>query len=381
MTKQPIDRSGADFPPIAIDRHSEAYLSEQVAESLRTAIRTGFYRAGDALPPLRILMSKAGISLRVAREAMRRLADENLVMSRPRSGCRVLPQRTKCLRGRVLAVIAVRNLMSRHQALMLMEVGRRLSDAGYLFEIAYMFPTRPGRVDMKPLEEKLSAPVSLTLAFHPTIDVTRRLSALPVPYVKVTSVSETPCTTHVHGDGTRAVETFVDACVRHGVKRVLVATYGKWRGADDALAKAGIAVERMEFDVKYSLDVLEKLERESLNAFIRRFGNARGRRDMPDVIVAHDDYVERGAIAALLHLGVKIPGDVFFVGLASKGAAPCHVQNLARFVVDPVTESKVVADAVLGHLGGKDVPQDVRYPVKFAFGDSFPRPAAGGRRA
>ena len=102
---------------------------------------------------------------------------------------------------------------------------------------------------------------------------------------------------------------------------------------------------------------------------------------MPDVIVAHDDYVERGAIAALVHLGIKIPGDVFFVGLASKGAMPCHVQNLARFVVDPVVESKVVADAVLGHLGGKDVPQDVRYPVKFAFGDSFPRPVAGGRRA
>ena len=381
MPKQPIDRSGADFLPIAIDRHNEAYLSEQVAESLRTAIRTGFYRAGDALPPLRTLMSKAGISLRVAREAIRRLADEDLVMSRPRSGCRVLPQRAKCLRGRVLAVIGVKNLMVRHQALMLAEVDRILSDAGYLFEIAYMFPTRPGRVDMKPLEEKLRSPVSLTLAFHPTADVSSRLASLPVPYVKVTSVSETPCATHVHGDGTGAVKTFVDACVRHGVKRVLVATYGKWRGADDALAKAGIAVERMEFNVKFSMDVLEKLERESLNAFMRRFGNARGRRDMPDVIVAHDDYVERGAIAALVHLGIKIPEDVFFVGLASKGAAPCHVQDLARFVADPVVEAKVVAGAALGHLGGKDVPQDVRYPVKFKFGDSFPRPAAVGRRA
>ena len=77
-SKRFADKSKESFPSISINRHEEAYLSEQVAESLRTAIRTGFYRAGDALPPLRTIMKKAGVSLRVAREAMRRLADRDL---------------------------------------------------------------------------------------------------------------------------------------------------------------------------------------------------------------------------------------------------------------------------------------------------------------
>ena len=317
-----------EFPSISIDRHSEDYLSEQVAESLRTAIRTGFYRAGDALPPLRTIMKKAGVSLRVAREAMRRLADENLVISRPRAGCRVLPSRAKCLHGRVLAVVAVKNLMVRHQAVLLAEIGRIVSKAGYLFEIAYVFMSKSGKVDMTPIEDKLRAPVSLTLAFHPTREVTERLSALPVPYVKVTSVSESPCTTHVRVDSSHAIGTFVDACMKHGVRNVLVAAYGAERRRDDALKSAGMSVERMEFDVEYGLDVLENLEQKSMNAFLHRFGDARGRCNMPDLIVVNDDFVERGAMTALNHLGIRIPDDVFFVGVASKGAAPCHVQRL-----------------------------------------------------
>ena len=99
---------------------------------------------------------------------------------------------------------------------------------------------------------------------------------------------------------------------------------------------------------------------------------------MPDVIVVNDDFVERGAMTALAHLGIRIPEDVLFAGMASKGAAPCHVQRLSRFVVDPIAQAKVVADAVLGHLGGKSVPHEVCYAAKFLFGDSFPRPA--GRR-
>ena len=373
-SKRFADKSKESFPSISINRHEEAYLSEQVAESLRTAIQTGFYRAGDALPPLRTIMKKAGVSLRVAREAMRRLADENLVISRPRAGCRVLPARAKCLHGRVLAVVAVKNLMVRHQAVLLAEIGRIVSKAGYLFEIAYVFMSKSGRVDMTPIEDKLRAPVSLTLAFHPTREVTERLSSLPVPYVKVTSVSESPCTTHVRVDPSHAIGTFVDACMKHGVRNVLVAAYGAGRRRDDALKSAGMSVERMEFDVEYGLDVLENLEQKSMNAFLHRFGDARGRCNMPDVIVVNDDFVERGAMTALNHLGIWIPDDVFFVGVACKGAAPCHVQRLSRFEVDPVEEAKVVADAVLGHLDGKTVPHEVCYASKFRFGDSFPRP-------
>ena len=78
------------LPPITIDRYLKTSLSEQVAEGIRHAIQTGFYRPGDVLPPLGALTARLGISLRVARDAMRRLSCEKLVLSRPRVGCRVL---------------------------------------------------------------------------------------------------------------------------------------------------------------------------------------------------------------------------------------------------------------------------------------------------
>ena len=112
------------LPQIAIDRHLTACLSEQVAEGLRQAIRTGFYRAGETLPPLGALCDRLGISLRVARDAIRRLCADDLVLARPRVGCLVLQPHAKCHHGRVLAVAAVENMTTYCHAALLLEIGR-----------------------------------------------------------------------------------------------------------------------------------------------------------------------------------------------------------------------------------------------------------------
>lgn len=360
------------LPPIELDRNLKASLSEQLAEGMRHSIRTGFYKPGDILPPLGALMAQLGISLRVARDAIRMLTDDNLVLSRPRVGCQVLKPHAKCHHGRVLAVASVENMTSFYHATLLMEVGRLMTQSGYFFETVPLFCSSSRSVDLSPLEDRLRGPVNIVMAYHPIRAVSRRLSSLSVPYVAVGSRSQMRCTTYVRHDSVKARKVFVDACVRRGVKRVLVAVYGNRRNLGDELESAGVSVERIEIPVKFGLGASEVLERDSMNAFIERLGDGIGRGRMPDVVCAADDFITRGALAAFSHLGIRMPEDLEFVGSSNEGAAPALPCSLACFRHDPVSTAKAIADALLRHLNGKSVPHEVLCETGFVFGDTFP---------
>ena len=67
----------------------------QVAAELRHAIRAGNYQEGDALPSYAELMKQHGVSITVAREAVRQLRTEGLVASHQGKGVFVLPGASK----------------------------------------------------------------------------------------------------------------------------------------------------------------------------------------------------------------------------------------------------------------------------------------------
>lgn len=359
------------LPPLSIDRYMRVSLSEQVADGLRRAILDGFYKPGDVLPPLGALTSQLDVSLRVARDAIQRLSRENLVMVRPRVGCRVLHQNAKCRHGRVLAVAGVENMTSYYHSVLLLELGRLMTQAGYLFELVPLFKSKSGRVDFAPLTDKLRSPINIVMGYHPPASVSRRLTGLAVPYVAVGSSSKMRCTTYVRGDGTNARKIFVDACVRRDVRRALVAVYGCRHSLGDELELKGVDVERIVIPVKFGLKVGERLERESMEAVASRLVEMREDNRPPDVICAGDDFITRGALAACEHLGMRIPEDVEFVGSVNDGAAPAMPLSMACFRHDPVATAKTVAKTLLGHLRGNRVPHDVFFKTEFAFGDTF----------
>jgi DNA-binding GntR family transcriptional regulator len=65
---------------------------QRVADDLRRAIATGTYRPGDQLPTLAELTSRYGIAVMTARDAIRQLVTEGLVISRQGKGAYVLRQ-------------------------------------------------------------------------------------------------------------------------------------------------------------------------------------------------------------------------------------------------------------------------------------------------
>ena len=362
------------LPPIKVDRRLETCLSAQVADGLRRAIRTGFYRPGDVLPPLGALMSHLGISLRVAREAIRKLTDENLVLARPRVGCKVLPKRTRCLHGRVLAVASIVNTTSYYAATLQTEIGRRLTAAGFVFESAPLFLSPSGRPDFTTLTDQLRAPVNLALALFPVPSVARRLVTARIPFVEVGTASGVRSLAHIlEADYGAAEDAFVHACLERRGRRAFVLAYASDRGMAERLERAGIAVERRLIPVKFGNGLLEELEHEAMSIVLERFGAARGTRGaLPDVVYAYDDFVTRGALSAFAHLGVRIPEDVGFVGFANTGFVPCHPGTLARFQMNPFSDAELVSGVLLDILNGKGVPSEIRFGPTFVPGDTFP---------
>ena len=65
---------------------------QRVADDLRHAIATGTYHPGDQLPTLAELTSRYGIAVMTARDAIRQLVADGLVVSRQGKGAYVLRQ-------------------------------------------------------------------------------------------------------------------------------------------------------------------------------------------------------------------------------------------------------------------------------------------------
>ncbi|MGH3782995.1 MAG: GntR family transcriptional regulator [Pseudonocardiaceae bacterium] len=65
---------------------------QRVADDLRQAIAVGTYQPGDQLPTLAELTTRYGIAVMTARDALRQLVTEGLVISRQGKGAYVLRQ-------------------------------------------------------------------------------------------------------------------------------------------------------------------------------------------------------------------------------------------------------------------------------------------------
>ena len=111
---------------------------------------------------------------------------------------------------------------------------------------------------------------------------------------------------------------------------------------------------------------LERLMERSLKTFLRRLSV---RSELPDLLFCFDDYVARGALAAIAHLGIRMPVDMKFATLVNKGNAPVSAIGLARLVNDPRAIGQWTADALLSRIDKRSVPPLPR--VSFENGESF----------
>ena len=356
--------------PFEINRSLAASLSDQVADGLRRAIVSGYYRRGDVLPTLEELAKELGTSLRVPRDAVARLASENLVSPRPRVGSVILASGETHWKGQVLAVVPMDHEGTFHSAVFLGEMRRQLAAAGYLFATVTLDRMKGGGWDFAYLDLLLRQKQDMVFALYCPQQVVRRIERAGVPIAANKGDLEMGTGAALLGE----MCSFTDHCASMGVRRVLVVGFDRDTAFESEIAsltEAGLEVEPSLIRSRPGPDYLEHLQQTGLELMLRRF--QRPRETWPDLVFWTDDYLAVGGLSALQGLGVRIPGDVFAVTLANKGLVPAFPRTLTRFEFDPVATGKAAAANIVDRLGGRPTGPILDI-VSYVVGETFPAP-------
>ena len=358
--------------PFKVNRNIATNLSDQVADGLRRAIVIGYYRKGELLPKLSDIAQALGVSMRISREAVAKLAAENLVSPRPRLGCVVLGPKETLWKGHVLAIVADSGEGSFHSSILLGEMRRRFADAGYLFTIVTITRQRHGGCDMSYLDLVLRQRFDFIFPLHCPAVVYRHLAELGMRWATLEGRSgESPNDSFIG-----CLTPFFDHCVAMRIRKVLLASYGSldlFRDLRGKLASAGLEVESHRTHSTNSSVYLELLERGSMRFFLRRF--RRPKATWPQLVLFADDFLAFGGLTALQELGVRAPDDVYVVTLANRGFGPVYPRTLTRFEFDPIETGRVAAQKILSHLKGKPLAP-IHNTVTYQIGESFPAAAS-----
>ena len=355
-------------PPFSIERHTQRNLSTQMAEGLRNAILTGFYKEGEILPKILDWAKMFGVSIRVPEAAVAALVREGLVVTHPGVGCVVRPRTTSIWRGHVLLVmpdsttVYPANIMSER-------IRKALSESGWLVSQIDVPHDSNRKYDLSRLEFALKHPVELAIVLASRLPIESLLSRSGTDFV---IYGEKPCNLpHCVGlirlDLAAAIPDFVRHCVETGVKEVLQVWKLGAPDASSALRKAGIKVTTWQLPEPEGLRP-EAVERMAIDAFKARL--SKGRDWLPDLIFFADDYLAAGAITALLHEGVRIPEDVRLVSLYNKGLGPVTWDTLACWELDSHAGGDRAAQRILAWLDG-----DRHTPISCTIGTTY-RPGA-----
>ena len=344
--------------PFVLSRNDRTSLTDQMVIGFRSAIESGYYQEGEILPPLKTIAERLGVSMIVSRGALRRLADEGLLLPHPGRGSEVLGRGTVTWKGRVLFVMPDRN-DSYHVSVVCDILRRRLLSAGYFFNQITVTKDAHGNYDTTQLQLRLKDPDLFVVEMFAVPEISREVVASGVRSVVVArDASGYPGARVVRFASDAAVPEFVARCLRAGVRRVLQIgfEYG-FADATSSLHDAGISVDSVYVSAPVrEPGVIEAVKR-STHDFFSKF-IARGT-PLPDLFYFTDDHAAEAGLLSLALAGIRVPQDVRVVAWSNRGLAPVYPKPVTRMEIDPIANGDQLSDYVLGLLGGNqsaDVP-------------------------
>jgi DNA-binding transcriptional regulator YhcF (GntR family) len=354
--------------PFRLDHAASANLSDQLADGLRDAIVSGYYRKGDILPTIIQLAKMLGTSVQVPRTAIATLASENLISTRRGVGCIVVGRRQPVWKGRILGIVPAERESAYHATTFFGEMRRALTAAGYLFDVVTLDRRPGGLPDWGPLDTALRRNLDLAFPLHcPTI-VKRRLERAGIPF----ATKQTQADSGLSGPQIGDISQFLKQCRAAKVRRVLVVGLGPeevFNGFCARFSDAGLSVEQALVRCNLGPGYLERLGHHGMALLLERF--AKPRETWPQLVFWADDFLAFGGLTGLMERGVSIPRDVFAVTIANKGFLPAYPRTLARFEFDPAATARAAAAEILRRLAGEP-PRPIPEVVRYVSGDTLP---------
>ncbi len=349
--KKKVLLESLDKLPFAVARSSRATLVEQVAEGLRRAIDSGFYKPGDVLPTTRGLAAALGVSRIVTRAAVRELAEAGIINPKPSVGSVVLGRHGKLWRGNVLFISRAKGWMY-YANVFTATLRTRIVKAGWLFTHVAVEPSADSKVDVSELELQLTHPVTLAVVLFDNPVAERLLSRSGIPFVTIGDVPSCRlkgCVGHVRYDRSAVASEIAKAAVEAGVKAALQVGCADFDDVGAALKVAGIRTTKWTIPIPRDGIMpmaVSFAARDAFAAWLRK-------EKQPDFIYFSDDYLCLGALAAFVAAGIRVPDDVRVATWANSGNGPFYAKELTRTEMDPQCDADRIATAVLARLEGR----------------------------
>jgi DNA-binding LacI/PurR family transcriptional regulator len=339
---------------------------------LRNAIATGYYRAGDILPPVRDLAALLGVSKGIAEQSIARLREEGLISPRPRIGSVVCAPDRPLWKGQVLIVVppdggnTADNTMSA-------VLRNNLISNGYLALTAPVLRGDDGKCDFSLLELMLHQQTDLVVQLHDKPEISSWLSAHNIPFICCTTDSgDIPksCIGAVRFRKDAAISSFVSHCLEKNIDRVTVVSAWKQRATVEALKAAGIEVDDWHIEIPHGATGAQ-ISKVALDFISGRVPEIRERHIR--YMFFTDDYLTSGALVALLGAGIRIPEELNIVTLVNKvnGSGLTFNVPFTRLEADPIDWGRIVSESVLGYLKDGAFASDVTIGPKYVRGGTF----------
>jgi len=343
-------------------------VSDQLYSYIKDEIAYGRVKAGEPIPTIMELAKASGLTFRVARGVVERLAKEGYVRSRPRVGTVVLSRDVIALHGRVLFVLPDVDACSYHVTTIADALRQRLGVAGYAFSTVVF--SHDARIGLTFLKHELSRTPDIVIVMYGNHAVRKCLVEAGVRGIFI--YGDTPKSEDerwVRFSAEDAIANFVEHCVRARVKRVVQVRFegNETPDAHDALEAMGIGCGWKTVPRLDGLGRYEGIERSAYNVFLNM-----PQASFPDVFLFWDDFVAQGALTAFLRRGVNIPDDVKVVALSNRGLGPVYSESLTRFECDAAEAGEKISAFTLAILAKGRIPPTPVIAPHYVFGHTFP---------
>ena len=356
--------------PFSLDRMVNMSLREQMFQGLKNAIIKGVYKPGQTLPGIHELAAAAGVSDKVSRQALARLADIGWCVSK-RGFKSVVADRGKERLGKVLFFNSETGF-GFHTSRMVGSIRTCLLKADYrLTAISAYDIRRDGSSQL--LSESLKEHWDLVIELGMRPGARKSIEQSGWPFLvlgdggKCVFSNAQNCIGQIELLMGRALPEFVRSCVKKGVRSVVQFLYDE--GSFDAvemLAMPGVSCRTIRIPRSRNLFGMYEGGYKQTIALLRKC-----RRMLPDVILFTDDHIAQGGLLALMEYGVRIPEDVKVVTHANRGFGPFWMKPLTRFEMDPVSQGADIASAVLGYFKTGGLPSGLVLGSEWKTGSTF----------
>ena len=354
-------------PPFVLDRSRRGTLEDQLAAALVKAVETGYYGPGDMLPPTRDLARMLGVSRVVAIRAMRRLAEQRLIVQRPHYGSVVCVKERPLWKGQVL-LVATPGIGNADDDPIRIILRDSLIAEGYLPVVATVPRSARGAPDFAFIDTMMRQQIDLVVLLDNKKDVAQWLSRRCVPFVWLGHNASRlkNCVGRIRIRNDLALGDFAAHCREAGVKDVLqVRVWRKGLDVAPALKRIGICVKTLNVPGPEDGWKGFGLANWAAEEFTRRASS------LPELVFFQDDHLATGALLAFGNAGVKIPRDVRIVTWANRNYGPVSLVPLTRMEIDCEAAGNTVAAAVLECLRAGEAPAGVVIGPRYVRGDSF----------